>query len=343
MRRRRITAILGAAVLAATGTGAAIGATSSDEAKKTEQEVLADAAKRLDTSPEKLRDALGAALDAQLDQAVKDGELTQEQADAIKQRRQQSGRVLGIGPGGPGMHHGFRGGPGGPRGGGIMLDDVAKALGISVDELHTQLRDGKTLAQIAKAEGKSLADVKASVKAAAKKRLDAAVASGDITQKQADAKLEHLDEHLDRLGTARMGGPRFRGRGPGGPGGGPIEADVAKALGISVGELFTRLRDGKTLAQIAKAEGKTVAQVKSAAKAAAKKRLDAAVARDDLTRKQADAMLEHLDEHLDRLGTGRFGPRGHGPGPGGPPPGIGPGMEPGNAPAPAPESGTVDA
>ena len=218
MRARRIAVIAVAGALVAGGAGAAIGATQNDKAKEAEAKILADAAERLDTTPEKLRDALGAAEDAQLDQAVKDGDLTQEQADAIKKRRQESGRVLGLpgghhGPGMRGLHHG----PGGPRGGPIL--DVAKALGITERQLFNRLRDGKSIADIAKAEGKSLADVKAAVRSAAKKRLDAAVADGRLTRTQADEMLSHLDEMIESLGTKRFGrgGPGFHHHGPPGP------------------------------------------------------------------------------------------------------------------------------
>src|SRR4051794_33407415 len=107
--------LVSAAVLAvAAGGGAALAATSGDDHKKTEQAIIDDAAKRLNVSPEALRSALGAAEDAQLDQAVKDGKLTQAQADAIKQRRQKSGSVLG--PGGPGPPRGAGGARPGLRG-----------------------------------------------------------------------------------------------------------------------------------------------------------------------------------------------------------------------------------
>jgi hypothetical protein len=209
MKRSRIALIAATGALLAAGTGAAVGATSSDEAKKAEDAVLADAAKRLDTTAQKLRDALKAAQDAQLAQAVKDGRLTQEQADAIKQRRDQSGRVLG----GPGRHGGPGGrGFGGPgRGGGrALMADLAKAIGISESSLHSQLHDGKTLAAIAKAKGKTVAEVTKAAKAAAKTRLDKQVAAKEITQAQADGILEHIGEHLDALAS----GQRLR-RGPG--------------------------------------------------------------------------------------------------------------------------------
>lgn len=202
MGARRIATIALSGALVVGGAGAAIAAVTKDDGKKAEQGILDDAAKRLNVTPEQLRDALSAAEDAQLDQAVKDGKLTQKQADAIKQARKQSGRVLGpVGP--PMLQRHFRGGPGmlAMRHG--LIDDVAKALGTTPQKLIASLRDGKTLAAIAKANGTSLADVRAAVKASVKERLDKAVKDGDLTQKQADAILARLDDHLKRIGSGR--------------------------------------------------------------------------------------------------------------------------------------------
>jgi uncharacterized protein (DUF433 family) len=222
MSARRIAALALTGALLAGGTGAAIAAVTKDDGKQAEQAVLNDAAKRLNVTPEQLRDALSQAQDAQLDQAVKDGKLTQKQADAINARRKQTGRVLGGGPFGPGFgHRGF--GPGfgpgfGHRGlGGAIFPDIAKALGITREELRTQLRDGKSIADIAKAQGKSLDDVRAALKADAKTAADKAVKDGDLTQKQADELLSHLDKALSHLGDARPKFPRFRGHRGDGP------------------------------------------------------------------------------------------------------------------------------
>ena len=153
----------------------------------------------MNVTPEKLRDALAAAEDAQIDQAVKDGKLTQEQADAIKEHGQQSGRVLGLGgalgvpapgrvarPGGPGprLAPPGRAFGGRPFGGGISLD--LKALGVTREQLGEQLRAGKSIAGIAKAQGKSLSDVRTALKAAAKARLDQAVKDGKLPRERAD-------------------------------------------------------------------------------------------------------------------------------------------------------------
>ena len=216
MNVRRIAVAAAVGVIAAGGAGGAIAATKSkDDRKKVEDTILGSAAKKLGVTTAELRAALRAAQDEQLDQAVKDGKITKAQADEIKKRRAERGTVLGF-PGGPGHHH--RGGPRGRRGAGLF-EDVAKALGITRAELREQLQDGKTLADIAKAEGKSLDDVKAAVKASVKKRLDAAVKAGRITRAQADDMLDHLAEHVDRLGEGRgFGrGPGKFGPPPGGP------------------------------------------------------------------------------------------------------------------------------
>ncbi len=241
MSARRIAALALTGALLAGGTGVAIAAVTKDDGRKAEQAVLDDAAKRLDVTPDQLRDALSQAQDAQIDQAVKDGKLTQKQADAIKARRKQSGRVLGGGPGrlGGGGHRFGRGfGPHhGPAG--AIFPDLAKALGVTREQLKTQLRDGKSIADIAKAQGKSLDDVRSSLKADAKTAADKAVKDGDITQAQADDLLAHLDEALEHLGEA---GPVFGHRGHRGGAPGPdlrpgsFEPDTSEAPALTPGD-----------------------------------------------------------------------------------------------------------
>jgi hypothetical protein len=210
MRIKRYV-IASAAVLAAgAGAGGAIAASSGDDAKKAEQSVLDDAAKRLSVTPEALRSALGAAEDAQLDQAVKDGRITQAQADAIKAERQKDGRVLG-GPGAGGRH----GGPGGRgfghgAGGPAALDAAATALGLKPAELRAKLEAGKSIADVAKEQGKQIADVKSAIKDAITKQLDADVKAGRLTAAQRTEELTELDSHLDDLvnGTRPDGGAK---------------------------------------------------------------------------------------------------------------------------------------
>ncbi len=221
MSSRKILAVAACGTLLACGAGVAIAAVSKDDASNVEGAILDDAAKRLNVTPEKLRDALAAAQDAQLDKAVKDGKLTQELADTIKARRKQSGHVLGgppfagpppgAGPRAFGPGHGPLPGPGFPghgralgdlrRGFGAAGLDLAKALGVTREQLGEQLRAGKSIADIAKAQGKSLSDVRTALKAVAKAKLDKAVEDGKLTKQQADRLRARINDRIDRAGT----------------------------------------------------------------------------------------------------------------------------------------------
>lgn len=220
MRVKRYVLVSAAVLAAGAGGGAAIAASTNDDRQKTEASILDDAAKRLNVTPEALKSALGAAEDAQLDAQVKAGKLTQEQADAIKKARAQSGTVLGgpgagAHPGGPGIGPG---GPGGrpwggpPRGMGLQfgldvkggaIDAAAGALGLSRDDLVAKLKDGKSIADVAKDQGKSLDDVKAAVTAAVTKELDQRVKDGKLTSDQRDKLLSGLKDRLDDLVTLK--------------------------------------------------------------------------------------------------------------------------------------------
>ena len=94
---------------------------------------------------------------------VADGTITQAQADAItasiEANRPQGGPGEGE-HGRPGMGRPGQGGPGGRHGGrGPGLDAAATALGITTDELRTELQSGKSLAEVATAKGVSVQSV----------------------------------------------------------------------------------------------------------------------------------------------------------------------------------------
>ena len=209
MQPRRRFAIVAVTALAAASGGAAIAATDEDKGKKTEDAIIDDAAERLDVDPGELRTALSDAELAQIDQAVEDGVISEEDAERIKEHMQDSGRVLGF-PGGPppGGPHG-PGGPGGPE----VFDAIAEELGIPVERLHNQLMRGKRLAQIARANGKSLSDVKSAAKDAIEKEIDEGVEAGRLSEEDADRLREDLPNMLDRL----VRGPHFFHGGPMGP------------------------------------------------------------------------------------------------------------------------------
>jgi hypothetical protein len=225
--------------------------------------------------------------------------------------------VIGVGAGladaasnGGGRGHGPGPGP--------ASQAIATYLGLTAAEIRTQLQAGKTLADLAKAQGKTVTGLEDAIVADAKTHLDEAVADGKLTSAQAASMLADLKSHVDDMvnGVAPA-------RGPGGPGerghGGPFDIGVVTDyLGLTAAQLRTQLDAGKSLADVAKAQGKTVAGLQDAIVAAATKKLDAAVADGRLTAAQKAEMLTRLeadvDDIVDRSGPPPRGPGHHGPG-----------------------------
>ena len=215
MSPKRIAALALSGALIAGGTGAAIAAVDArTSTSSAEQAILDDAAKRLDVTPaeaaRRARCRAGRSSTSASTQAVKDGKLTQKQADEIKQADARShGSVLGGkrffgGPRRPQRRHElhFRGGPLKGMRGAIALN-LSKALGISRAQLKEQLRDGKSVADIAKAQGKSLADVRTTLSRPTRRRAPTRPSRTATSRaSQADKLLEHLDETIEHLDEA---------------------------------------------------------------------------------------------------------------------------------------------
>ncbi len=205
-KRLGILGVVGAMVaLFASGSVFAQTSAPNRQGDTTYQEYFMDhLASALGTTRDTLNSAITQATNETIDQQVSDGKLSSEQAEKIKAR-------------GGSFFAGF-GGMGGDddRGdGGLMFmggsginEAIAGALGISTDELASQIKSGKSLAELA--QGKEQA-VKDAIVAAVDAQLDQAVADGKMTQEQADQMLERvknadLDSFLGRGGPAAGGG-----------------------------------------------------------------------------------------------------------------------------------------
>jgi AraC-like DNA-binding protein len=204
-----------ALAFAAAGGGAYAASQSSSNPQST---FLNDVAKRLNVSPQRLTAAVKAAMLDRLNAAVKDGRLTQAQANAVKQRIERGGvppflmgpRMPFHGPGG----FFFGPPPFGP------LSGAASYLGLSDMQLLTELRSGRSLAQIAKSRGKSVAGLERAMSAAIKSRLDQAVSAGQLTKSQEQRLLSAMTSKLrdlvNRTGPGPLPGPPWaHPRGPG--------------------------------------------------------------------------------------------------------------------------------
>jgi hypothetical protein len=206
-----------AAALAVGGAGAGIAATKLGSSPSADSKAIVDdAAKQLGVQPSALSSALKKALSARVDAAVADGRLTKEQGAELKARIASDDFPLFGAPGMGGGHFGHHGGPG--------LDAAAKYLGLTAAKLRTELEAGKTLAEVAKAQDKSVDGLIAALKADAKQKLDAAVKAGRLTQAQETRMLADLDQRLGDFVNGKLMGRHQRGfGGPGRPGhdGGP--------------------------------------------------------------------------------------------------------------------------
>lgn len=154
-------------------------------------------AKRLNISSATLKKAQQGALEDVLAQLVKDGKLTQAQADKIKTQIANAvqcnlkglGKDFGNGPGqnfNPQNLQKYMT---------VIANDVSKGLRLSTTDLQAKLQSGQTLSAIAKAQGVSDASLQTIVKNAVQDALKQAVANGDLTQAQADQFSQQLSSN----------------------------------------------------------------------------------------------------------------------------------------------------
>jgi hypothetical protein len=205
------TLTVAAALAVAVGAGGAVAASKSSPTSG--DGFLARVASHLGISTEKLEAATTAAAIDQVDADLKAGRITQAQADELKARIRAGGAPL------------FFGGPhrfGGERGFGELhhhggLAAAAKYLGLTVPQLLQKLSPSTSLADVAKAQGKSVDGLKEAMIADAKAHLDRAVKDGMITEAHAKEELSELKNRIDAIVNGELRGPgrheefRFRG------------------------------------------------------------------------------------------------------------------------------------
>ena len=230
----------------------------------------------------------------------------------------------------------------GPMGGAAKSEALAKVLKLTAAELQTQLKSGKSLADIAKTQNVAISAVTAVLIADFKTHLDAEVASGKHTQAEATAKLTEFTARVtDMVNGVRPTGGQMGGK----KSGGAKSEALAKVLKLTAAELQTQLKSGKSLADIAKTQNVAISAVTAVLIADFKTHLDAEVASGKHTQAEATAKLTEFTARVTdmvngvrptggQMGGKRGGGRQHGPRGFG-----GPAMSGSQAPS---MSGTVD-
>ena len=145
------------------------------------------------------------------------------------------------------------------------LSVAATYLGLTTDALRTQLGTGKSLADVATAQGKPVSGLEDALLANLQTDLDADVTAGRITSDRETQILANARTQIAAQ-VARTGGAGGHA-GFGGPGvqaGGGVQQAAAQYLGLTDAQLQTQLQAGKSLADVATAQGKTAAGLKAA-------------------------------------------------------------------------------
>ncbi|RIK39043.1 MAG: hypothetical protein DCC58_15855 [Chloroflexi bacterium] len=204
-RRWLLSAGLGLSLCALLLGGSALAASSATR-DNLQQDFLDRLAGKLGITTEELNTAIEAAGNETVDAALANGEITEDQAAALKERI-ADGNAFRFGGFGHGKWRHF-GGPG------LGLETIATTLGMTTDELRAELKAGTALTDIITAQGSTVEQVVDALVAEAEARLAEKVAAGDITQAQADALLAELPARLtDAIENGCVGPGRHHGTG----------------------------------------------------------------------------------------------------------------------------------
>ncbi len=134
--------------------------------------------------------AIAAAGTQRIDQAAARGTIDASKADQAKQKlRDFANRFVNEAKPTNGSGRGY----------GLRKDAVqagAKEIGVSTDDLKQALKDGKTVAQVAKDHDKSVDDVVNAIVKEAKSDIDQAVKDGKLDSRRADELESKLPDHV---------------------------------------------------------------------------------------------------------------------------------------------------
>jgi hypothetical protein len=201
------------------------------------------------------------------------------------------------GPGGQG---------GGVRGGVRMAGQTAAAtIGISPEELRSQVRGGKTVAQVSTEHGVDPASVVNAIVTALTQQIDQKSAAGAVDANRAEHAKQKLPDVANRFvnETKLRHGHRVLK--------GAVHA-AAKEIGVSEDDLKQALKDGKSIAQVAKEHDKSADDVGDAIVKKATSAIDQTVKDGKLDSKKADEIKQKLPDRVKQLVNRELMQRGSG-------------------------------
>ena len=189
-------------------------------------------------------------------------------------------------------------GPGqGGRGHGAIRaagQTAASTIGISPEELRSQIQSGKTVAQIATEHGVDPNAVVNAIVAALTQEIDQKAAAGSIDANRAAQAKQKLPDVANRFVNETKPRRDYR-----------IRKDAtqaaAKEIGVSTSDLKHARKNGKSIAQVAKDHDKSVDDVVNAIVKAATADVDQAVKDGKLDSQKADQIKRNLPDRAKQL------------------------------------------
>lgn len=288
-------------------------------------QTLAEIAVANGSTAQAVIDHITARMNERIDQAVADGELAEEAAGEIRAELAEDIAAK--------VNEGFdRHGEDGIRGGWLKqrldeaADQLTALLGVTEDQLETELKAGKSLGEIATANGVEPQAVIDLLTSEAESMIDEALAEGEIDQAEAN---EIRAELLPKIGTfVNDGFPglmrELEGEHGGGKGRHGYWADrdprgghhhdrdwrggddgmgqmaelsaIAEAAGTDTAEMMAGIRAGQSLADIARANGADPQAVIDLLISQANARIDAAAEAGKITAEEAAEMKAEFAE-----------------------------------------------
>lgn len=236
-----------------------------------------------------------------LAEAVKAGKLTQEQADKqsentadrVKEQIEKTHQERGFGKG-----FGF--------GGYDKNEELLSLLKLDADKLSEQLKADKSLAAVAEAQGVAVDDVVALLVKQQEEKVAEAVKAGKLTQEQADQMNEKASERVKAMVESTH---QDRGHGKGMGFGIGKNEDLLALLKLDEAKLTEELKAGKSLAEVAQAQGVSEDEVVALLVKQQKDKLAQAVEAGKLTQENADKRSEELEAFAKKMVESKHQPK----------------------------------
>lgn len=174
-----------------------------------------------------------------------------------------------------------------------LLTSASAYIGLDKAAIVTQLKAGKSLSEVAVAAGKTEAGLVSALVAPAKLKLDAAVAAGRLTAEREAAFLSRLQAQVTKI-VQRKVTPKEQRTAKIRVSAQAILQPALAYLGLDLKALVAQVVSGKSLADVAVAQGKTASGLVDAIVASVKAKLDVQVAAGKITAAQETDFLAKL-------------------------------------------------